>query len=156
MLSVAEVQLPASYNFYHDPLPEESRLVFEPVLKLMTRIAFILSQGWESPILNDALFLCNYLMTECKPDATPLMKLLTGIELILNKLEEWEVYAAKSLNSCESEALLLKQLVIRLRKVQILSWRNLLRWKQLASVSKDCQENFVRLAHALEKHALAQ
>jgi hypothetical protein len=36
------------------------------------------------------------------------MKILTGLELVLNKLEEWEVYASKSLNSCHNEMTLLK------------------------------------------------
>lgn len=66
------------------------------------------------------------MLTTFPPKTTPLMKLLTGLELLLNKLEEWEVYASKSLNSCTAEMTLLKQLIIRYRKIQILSWRNLL------------------------------
>jgi len=58
------------------------------------------------------------------------MKLLTGLELLLNKLEEWEVYASKSLNSTTAEMTLIKQLIIRYRKIQILSWRNLLLWRK--------------------------
>lgn len=45
------------------------------------------------------------------------MKLLTGMEMILNKLEEWEQFASKKLNSCENEIIQLKQLVIRYRKI---------------------------------------
>ena len=79
------------------------------------------------------------------------MKILTGLELVLNKLEEWEVYASKSLNSCQNEMTLLKQLIIRYRKIQILSWRNLLQWKKIEMMHEDFRENFLRLAHTLER-----
>jgi midasin (ATPase involved in ribosome maturation) len=59
------------------------------------------------------------------------MKILMSIEFLLSKLEEWEnTYASKRLNSVETEINTLKQIVIRLRKIQILSWRNLLNWKK--------------------------
>ena len=106
-MNVADVKLQETYNFYHDPLPHEVRLVYDPIMKLMIRIKNILAD-WESPILNDALFLCNFIITDCKPKRTPVMKILTGLELILNKLEEWEVYASKSLNSTDHEMTLLK------------------------------------------------
>jgi midasin (ATPase involved in ribosome maturation) len=79
------------------------------------------------------------------------MKVLSGLEHVLNKLEEWEVYASKSLNSCTEEITLIKQLVIRYRKLQIMSWRNLLQWKKREMVEEDCRENYLRLAHTLER-----
>ena len=46
------------------------------------------------------------------------MKLLTTIEMLLAKLEEWEsTYASKRLNSVETEINSLKMLVIRYRKL---------------------------------------
>jgi hypothetical protein len=42
-------------------------------------------------------------------------------------------------------------LVIRYRKVQILSWRNLLRWKKEKIVRNDVEENYIRLLHTIEK-----
>jgi midasin (ATPase involved in ribosome maturation) len=85
----------------------------------------------DTPLLQDALFLANYMLTTFSPKRTPLMKLLTGLELLLNKLEEWEPYASKSMGtSCFAEMNGIKQLIIRYRKVQILSWRNLLMWKR--------------------------
>ena len=46
----------------------------------------ILSE-YESPILNDVLFLSNYMMTSFNTKSTPLMKMLTGMELLLEKLD---------------------------------------------------------------------
>lgn len=31
------------------------------------------------------------------------MKLLTGMELLLGKLDEWDAYASKKLNSCDEQ-----------------------------------------------------
>lgn len=76
-----------------------------------------MDDDYESPILCDALFLCNYMLTTFNTKNSPLMKLLTGMEMILNKLEEWEQFASKKLNSCENEIIQLKQLVIRYRKI---------------------------------------
>eukprot|EP00347_Sterkiella_histriomuscorum_P024492 403330924 len=149
VMNVSDVKLSDSYNFYHDPLPQEVRLVYDPLMKLMLRIRAILKE-YESPILNDALFICNLIITECRPKYTPVMKILTGLEMILNKLEEWEIYASKSHNSTTNEMTLFKQLIIRYRKVQILSWRNLLSWKKNKMIKEDF-ENFIRLAHTLER-----
>lgn len=136
VMNVADVRLTAEYNFYHDPLPQEARLVFEPLSRLMQRLDWLL-RDYESPILQDALFLGNYMLGTLSPNDVPLMKLLTGLELLLNKLEEWEVYASRSLNSCDAEMTLVKQLIIRYRKIQILSWRNLLMWRKAKMVRED-------------------
>ena len=150
VMNVSEVRLSPTYNFYHDALPHEARLVHDPLSKLIIRIDFIM-QDFESPILQDAIFLANYMLTSFSAKTTPLMKLLTGLELLLNKLDEWEVYASKSINSCTNEMTLIKQLIIRYRKIQILSWRNLLQWRKTQMVQEDFRENFVRIAHTLER-----
>ena len=84
------------------------------------------------------MFLANYIITCFNAEQTPLMKLLTTIEYLLAKLEEWEsTYASKRLNSVEAEINQLKMLVIRYRKLQILSWRNLLNWKKDRLIKED-------------------
>ena len=148
-MNVAEVKLCTKYNFYHDPLPGECRLVYEPLNRLLHRVKSILDE-FDSPILNDALFLTNYILSTSFPKVTPLMKLLTGLEILLYKLEEWEVYACRGINSCDNEMNLIKQLIIRYRKIQILSWRNLLNWKRQKLIRDDF-ENLVRLAHTVER-----
>lgn len=81
--------------------------MYQPLAKLQARVRDILSE-YESPILNDVLFLSNYMLTSFNTKSTPLMKILTGAELLLEKLEEWEPYASKKLNSCHEEMNLLK------------------------------------------------
>ena len=79
------------------------------------------------------------------------MKLLTSMEFLLTKLEEWETtYASRRLNSVEAEINTLKMLIIRYRKIQILSWRNLLAWRKDKMVRDDVMD-CCRLAHTLER-----
>lgn len=101
--------------------------------------------------MTDILYLCNYMLVTFSLEKTPLMKILTGLEIILNKIDEWEIYASKTIgNSCEAEALLLKQLIIRFRKIQILSWKNILTWKKRNILKKDT-ENLIRFYHTVER-----
>ena len=84
-------------------MPQECRLVYKPLSELQIRLRDItIIDGYESPLLFEALFLSNYILTVFNAQNTPLMKLLTGLELLLEKLGEWEnTYASKRLNSVE-------------------------------------------------------
>mmetsp|Transcript_29535 Transcript_29535/g.44964 ORF Transcript_29535/g.44964 Transcript_29535/m.44964 type:complete len:201 (+) Transcript_29535:9690-10292(+) len=148
-MNISELQLPSTFNFYHDAIPQEARLIYAPLAKLQQRVCNIITE-YESPILNDVLFLANYMMTTFNTKETPLMKMLTGMELLLEKLGEWESYASKKLNSCEEEMNYVKQLIIRYRKIQILSWRNLLNHRRLKMI-RDDYSNCIRLLHTVEK-----
>ena len=90
------------------------------------------------------------MMTNFNTKTTPLMKMLTGLELLLEKLEEWQAYASKRLNSCLEEMNSIKQLIIRYRKIQILSWRNLLNHRRIKMVKEDFQ-HCIRLLHTVER-----
>ena len=79
------------------------------------------------------------------------MKILTTLEFLLSKLEEWEnTYASKKLNSVETNINTIKMLIIRYRKLQILSWRNLLNWRKQNLIKQDVMA-CVRLAHSIER-----
>jgi len=131
-MNVSDVNLARNYNFYHSPFPEEVKLVLPPIQALLMRLRdIVIRDYYENPLLNESMFLANYMITCFNAEHTPLMKILMSIEFLLSKLEEWEnTYASKRLNSVETEINTLKQIVIRLRKIQILSWRNLLNWKK--------------------------
>lgn len=149
VMNISELTLPSNFNFYHDTLPSEARLIFSPLSSIHQRLRVIMAE-YESPLLNEVLFLSNYMMVTFNTKGTPLMKLLTGMELLLEKMGEWEAYASKRLNSCQDEIMQLKQLIIRYRKIQILSWRNLLNHYRTRMVKNDF-ENCVRLVHSIEK-----
>jgi len=118
-MNITEVNLDSSFNFYHGMLPQECKLVFQPMTLLQMRLRdIVIRDEYESPLLNEALFLSNYILTCFNAEHTPLMKLLTSIEFLLEKLEEWEnTYASKKLNSVLTEINSLKMIVIRFRKI---------------------------------------
>jgi midasin len=145
---VTEVKLNEAYNFYHDSLSQEAKVFYQPMKILLDRVMALVEE-WPSPILNDLAFMANYMLTQFTQD-TPLMKILTGMEILLGKIDEWEAYASKNLNSLTNEELTIKQLIIRFRKIQILSWRNLLAYKRKAAIKRDV-ENVVRLMYIFER-----
>ena len=151
-MDISEVELTASYNFYHDAYPEEARAVYEPMQNLLIRLRdIVVRDEYESPLLNESIFLANYIISCFSAQVTPLMKLLTSMEFLLSKLEEWEsTYASKRLNSVETEINTLKMLIIRYRKIQILSWRNLLNWRKDKMIRDDVMD-CCRLAHTIER-----
>ena len=152
IMNISEVNLTNSYNFYHDAYPEEARLIYEPMQNLLIRLRdIVIRDEYESPLLNESIFLASYIITCFNSEQTPLMKLLTSMEFLLSKLEEWEsAYASKRLNSVEAEINTLKMLIIRYRKIQILSWRNLLSWRKDKMIREDVME-CCRLAHTVER-----
>ena len=109
-MNVADVSLSKTYNFYHSPFPEEVKLVLQPLQALLMRLRdIVIRDEYESPLLNESMFLTNYMLTCFNAETTPLMKVLMSIEFLLTKLEEWEnTYASKRLNSVEAEINLLK------------------------------------------------
>ena len=149
VMNISELTLPSTFNFYHDSIPTESRLIFQPLSILQSRVRDIVAE-YESPILNDVLFISNYMMVSFNTKITPLMKMLTGMELLLEKLDEWQGYASKKLNSCQDEMTVLKQLIIRYRKIQILSWRNLLNHRRVKMIKEDFA-NCIRFMHTVER-----
>lgn len=118
-MNISDVKLANSYNFYHTPLPHECKLIYQPLVQLQMRLRdIIVRDGYESPLLNESLFLANYMLSCFNVEVTPLMKILTCMDFLMSKLEEWEgTYASKRLNSVETEINALKLLVIRFRKI---------------------------------------
>ena len=101
VMNIKDIQISRNFNFYVSPFPQECKLIFQPLLQLQMRVRdVVVRDGYESPLLNESLFLANYMLTSFNVEATPLMKVLTCAEFLLSKLEEWEnTYASKRLNS---------------------------------------------------------
>ena len=63
VMNIAEFELASSFNFYHTPLPSESKLVYKPLVALLMRLRDItIRDEYESPLLNESLFLGNYIL----------------------------------------------------------------------------------------------
>ena len=109
-MNITDVNLSKTFNFYHSALPEEVKLVLQPMQSLLMRLRdIVIRDEYESPLLNESMFLANYMITCFNAEQTPLMKILMSVEFLLTKLEEWEnTYASKRLNSVENEINTLK------------------------------------------------
>ncbi len=69
--------------------PAEARLLQGPVSRMVARLLALLALFPEQPILEQLLAICRRLLA--LPLHSPLGRLLTGIELLHRKGQEWEV-----------------------------------------------------------------
>jgi midasin (ATPase involved in ribosome maturation) len=107
----------------------------------------LIDEFGQNPIIDDIVSIAHHIL-HLNIHATPLMQALTSLELLLGKLETYEKIASKSLNSLQEQIVLVKQLIIRYRKIQILSWKNLMA-SEINSCIKDDYANFISLSFAL-------
>jgi MoxR-like ATPase len=98
---------------------EEYRKLERPLTLLMLRLRQLLNQFAQHPILMQLLQLAHRVLN--LSSNTPLMKLLTGLELLLKKAEDWESYAARFV-SIKKELIELGILVARWRKMELYTW----------------------------------
>ena len=91
-LHVSSKDFPENYNFYEDPYFTEIKLVYAPMIKIIHRSLVLLEDWGDHPILVDVVTYCNKILSfHCY--RTPLQKVLTGLELVLQKLEEYSKIA---------------------------------------------------------------
>jgi len=116
-------------DVYHEPNILEYRKLERPLTLLMLRLRQLLNQFAQHPILMQLLQLAHRVLN--LSSNTPLMKLLTGLELLLKKAEEWESYAARHV-SLKKELVELGILVARWRKMELYTWPKALASKEAA------------------------
>jgi midasin (ATPase involved in ribosome maturation) len=59
--------------------------------------------------------------------STPLSKILSVLDILLAKMQEWQKYASKKTHSLEEEMKAIIILIRRYRKIEILTWKGLLK-----------------------------
>jgi hypothetical protein len=151
-LQVSRKDFPENYNFYEDPYFTEIKLVYAPMIKIIHRCLVLLEDWGDHPILVDVVTYCNKILSfHCY--RTPLVKVLTGLELILQKLEEYMKIASKRLNSVMDQIHTCKLLIIRFRKIQIVSWKQMMHSK-LEKALIDDYDNFIHLTYALNTEVI--
>lgn len=145
-LQVSSKYLPENYNFYYDPNFTELKLVYAPLIKIIHR-CLVLSEDWgDHPILVDVMLISNKVLgLDCYK--TPIAKILSGLEAILVKLEEYEKIASR-FNSLIEQISTTKLLIIRYRKLQILSWKQMMNSKHESALVEDF-DSFICLTYAL-------
>ena len=146
-LQVSSKTLPQNYNFYHDPNFAEIKLVYAPVIKIIHRW-LVVSEDWgDHPIIFSIMLICNKILRfDCY--RTPVAKILSGLEATLDRLEEYEKIASKKLNSFQDQINTTKLLIIRYRKLQIISWKQMMNSKHETALVDDF-DSFIGLTYAL-------
>ena len=122
-----QTQPPQQYNIYKDSNLAESRLIIQPLHEIRKYVSSLLDKWPEHPLLVqiDAIIarLFSFHAT------SPLMKFLTGLELLLGKLQEWETYTSKEL-SVQNFLTTVGALVTRWRKLELSCWSQILQMKE--------------------------
>jgi midasin len=114
-------------DFHRDPLVKEVVLVAEPLQRLMVKVQSLLAQWPDHAILQQIVLISDRIRNF--EISSPLVRTLTGVELLLRKAQEWEMYAAKAYSISE-ELSALSALVTRWRKLELYSWPHLLYVKE--------------------------
>lgn len=107
------------YDIYRDPnLPQALTLKSE-LKRVRERIEAVLADWPQDPILRELLKLTHRI--ESFELSEPLMKYLTGVELLLERAQKWEIVAAKQF-SLDEELKRLNSLVVEWRKLELKHW----------------------------------
>ncbi|KAJ3084604.1 hypothetical protein HDU99_010346 [Rhizoclosmatium hyalinum] len=119
-----EVKVSDNFDFYRDHnIAEAQRL--QSMLKTLDEMVGRLLDEWpeNSTLLHIRVMnnrLASFSIT------SPIMKLLTGVELLFQKCHEWETYASSAV-SLKSHLEQMTNLIVRWRKLELQSWKNLLK-----------------------------
>eukprot|EP00057_Strongylocentrotus_purpuratus_P015788 XP_011670262.1 PREDICTED: midasin [Strongylocentrotus purpuratus] len=107
------------YDIYHDPnIPESIRC--KPVLDgFMERIKGLLVEWPDHPTLKQLTMLVERIQSFSVD--SPLMKFVTGLELLLSKSQEWESNASRAV-SIQTHLEEITQTIIRWRKLELNCW----------------------------------
>ncbi|KAH3757277.1 AAA ATPase midasin [Pelomyxa schiedti] len=111
------------FNIYKIAKIPEARLLVDPLKNVITRVRVILEEWPDQEVLKQLVQLSQRILTFSV--SSPLIKFLTGLELLLTQAQKWEASASRNLSL--SEVLLpISQLVARWRKVELSSWKAVL------------------------------
>ncbi|XP_074625737.1 midasin-like [Acropora palmata] len=111
------------FNIYHDSNIQEAVKV-KPVLQdFSARVQELLAEWPRNPNLVQLMVVIERILSF--PVTSPLMRLLTGLEVLLKKSQDWESNAAKHV-SLREHLDKVTQLIIQWRKMELKCWSSLL------------------------------
>ncbi|KAG1056125.1 hypothetical protein G6F43_001962 [Rhizopus delemar] len=111
------------YDFYQSENIHEAKKVEPVVNRFKARVLELIEQWPEHAILEHLVVICDRLLTFSI--LSPVAKFLTGIELLLQKSEDWEAYAAKHV-SLQAQRDELISLIVHWRQLELNCWPKLL------------------------------
>lgn len=113
----------SSYNAYSDENIPEVSICFGVVSELVARIRQLLDTYEGHPSLVHIVKIAEHVLNQ--PITAPVMKVLTGIELLMRRAHEWEEYITSPAGSIKDQISKLTSLVLRWRKLELDNWRSI-------------------------------
>ena len=121
------------FDIYYDPAVSDV-LKCRPVLdSFKLRIRELLAEWEGHPTLIELMTVIDRIMSF--PVTSPLIKFVTGLEVLIHKAQEWESNAAKHV-SLQDHMNNVSQLIIDWRKLELANWRSCLDTVQYQCSSK--------------------
>lgn len=112
-----------SYNFYKDSNVHEASQIVELLLGFDLKISELLLQWPEHIVLSNLSQICNRIAAFSI--MSPLPKFMTGIEILLQKCEDWEKFASQAV-SIKYQMEKISTLIVKWRRLELESWKQLL------------------------------
>lgn len=112
------------YDFYHDRNIDEAKQCL-PVCQGISDLVDKLLMEWpENPILRSIR--CTIERIHAFPIVSPVSRFLTGLELLLEKMYQWDRFARSPSVRMKEHALALKDQIISWRNLELSCWRTCL------------------------------
>jgi midasin (ATPase involved in ribosome maturation) len=111
------------YDFYQSENVGEAKRVEPIVHRFKARVLDLIKEWPEHAILEQLVVICDRLLTFSI--LSPVAKFLTGVELLLQKSEDWEAYAAKHVSLKDQREELIS-LIVSWRQLELNCWPKLL------------------------------
>ena len=111
------------FDFYQDGSLEEIRKLEPIATSMLARVNALIEEWPDQMVLVDIQERCLALLGV--PSTTPIAKMLTYLDALLSKIEDWENYASKetSLRSFQSQYI---EIIVSWRRLELYSWARLL------------------------------
>jgi midasin (ATPase involved in ribosome maturation) len=126
------------HDFQFDSYMTEVTRIISPLQHIQEKIALLLSSFPSNEILLKIMKLINQIFYDYHVTSS-LGKLLSACQLILKTLQEWELNAAKHV-SLSVEMKEISTLLNDWRNIELKSWNNLLRSKEVELIMTNCIE----------------
>lgn len=119
----ASIDSAAIYDFYKSENVREAKRIYPMLNAMKIRLLELLDQWPEHAVLQQLVTIIDRLVGF--PIVSPIAKLLTGIELLLQKSEDWEAYASKEVSVKEHRDAIVA-LIVSWRQLELNCWPKLL------------------------------
>ena len=111
------------YDFYRDTNPRELYQVKETLIPFKNRVLTLLDDWPEHSVLNQLIIIVDRILSF--PITCPVMQVLSGLQILNTRAQDWEAYAAKHV-SIQEELGHVSRLIIRFRRMELEGWPKLL------------------------------